>query len=269
MVDLLRCDLKRAIKDKLFLVLCIVGGAFAVITPLLYKALFASLNVEVGMLGLQMNARSLFFSSFSLTNNFGLILPILIAIILCKDFSHGTVRNKIISGKSRGSIYLSLLITCATLMCLFILAHAVLTLLVSLIFFDYQAVPFSAQDFGYLMASLGLEMLVYLLICAILTFFIMFMKNAGLAIVMYFVVNFGMTIIGSVMQAAMLFSNATDTVAYKLLEFLTNANVFTTTAINGTALSTPELLALIIPNVIFTALFILLGLFAFKKKELK
>ena len=37
MRDLLKADLKRAWKDKLFLILCILAGVFAVSTPLLYK----------------------------------------------------------------------------------------------------------------------------------------------------------------------------------------------------------------------------------------
>ena len=115
MIDLLKTDLKRAVKDKLFIVICIIAGAFAIITPLLYKVIFVVLKFdeeamqELEMLGMGiMNAKSIFFSSFSLGNNFGLILPIFVAIILCKDFSNGTIRNKIICGKSRTSIYFSL-----------------------------------------------------------------------------------------------------------------------------------------------------------------
>ena len=146
MIDLLKTDLKRAVKDKMFIVLCIIGGAFAVITPILYKVIFVLLGIdeeamqEFEVLGMGFaSAKSVFFSAFSLSNNFGLILPVLVAIILCKDFSHGTIRNKIICGKSRTSIYFSLLITCVILICSFILAHALLTLFISLIFFDYQS----------------------------------------------------------------------------------------------------------------------------------
>ena len=135
MVDLLKADLKRALKDKLLIVLLIISGVFAVTTPLLYKGMYMLLDIE-GMVeleafGLAMSAKSMFFSSFSLGNNFGLILPILVAIILCKDFGQGTLRNKVICGKSRTSIYFSLLLTCGIIMWGMILAHALITLLVS------------------------------------------------------------------------------------------------------------------------------------------
>ena len=46
MFNLLKMDLKRLFKDKLFLVLCILAGVFALITPLLYKGLFALMEGE-------------------------------------------------------------------------------------------------------------------------------------------------------------------------------------------------------------------------------
>lgn len=275
MADLLKADLKRSFKDKLFMVICIIAGAFAVVTPLLYKGIIAMLEVESGtmaeleMLGLGINAKAMFFSSFSLGNNFGLILPVFVAIILCKDFSNGTIRNKIICGKSRGSIYFSMLTTCAILTCAFIFAHAVLTLLVSLLFFDYQPTAFTAGDFGYLMASLALELLIYLLVSVLLTFFIVYMKNSGLSIVMYFVVLFVMIIVGSVAQTFMMLADP-EAASYGFLEFLSTSNAFTTTAIGtGTSYEAKDILYIVIPNLSITLLLAALGYFSFRKKDIK
>ena len=275
MSDLLKADLKRSLRDKLFLVLCIIAAAFALVTPLLYKGIFMLLQIdanamqELEMLGIGINAKSMFFGSFSLGNNFGFILPIFIVIILCKDFSHGTIRNKIICGKSRTSIYFSMLITCTALICVLIMAHAVLTLLISLLFFDYQATPFTLGDFGYLMASVALELLVYLFLCALLTFFIVRMKNAGLAIVMYFVVSFTMMIAGGITQTVVIFADPAST-SYGILEFFNTANIFVTTAIgNGTSYELQDVLYLVLPVVASTALFIALGFLSFKKKDIK
>ncbi|MBR2903363.1 MAG: ABC transporter permease subunit [Clostridia bacterium] len=275
MLDLLKADLKRAIKDRLFIVLCIIAGAFAVITPLLYKGMLVLLEWTMAstegleMFELTMTAKSMFFGTFSFGGDFGLILPIFVAIILCKDFSNGTIRNKITCGKSRRSIYFSLLITCSILTCAFMLAHALLTLLVSLIFFEYQSTPFSWGDFGYLMASIGLQLLCCLFVCALLTFFIVFMKNAGLAIVMYFVVSFLMTIVGSITQT-MVMPVPPDEIAYNVLEFFNAANVFMSSIIgSGTTYQLKELLYFLLPTVAFTAIFVTLGLVAFRKKDLK
>lgn len=274
MRDLLKNDLKRVWKDKLFLVACIIAGVFALVTPLLFKGILAMASMEEllemeGMLGLQINAKMMFFNSFSLGNNFALVLPVLLTIILCKDFSHGTIRNKIICGKSRTSIYLSLFITCAIYMCTIILAQGILTLLVSLLFFDYQTTAFTASDFGYLMASIGLEIIVYLFVSALLVFMIAAMKNAGLAIVMYFVVNFVFLIVGGITQVALPFTDP-ESAVYGLLEFLNNANVFATTLIGGgTTYAAKELLALLLPNVFLTGALLVFGLLIFRRKDLK
>lgn len=273
MRDLLKADLRRVLKDKLVIVLLIIAGVFAITTPLLYKLIFEFLDMgellEMEGLGLQMTAKSLFFTSFSPGNNFGLILPILVAIIICRDFSNGTIRNKVICGKSRSIIYFSMLITCAVLLCAFIIIQAVLTLLVSLIFFDYQATEFTINDFGYLMASLGLEIIVYLFIAALLTFFMVFMKNSALAIVMYFAVNFVMIIVGSITQTAIVFAD-TASIGYKILEFFNSANVFVTTMIGGgTSYQINKLLYLLLPNVSLIILLVLLGVNVFNKKDLK
>ena len=72
MRELIKSDIKRMLKDKLILIACIIGGAFAIITPLLYKAIFGLLEVEE-MLGMLVDAKSQYFASFSPANNFGRI----------------------------------------------------------------------------------------------------------------------------------------------------------------------------------------------------
>ena len=102
MRELFRADLKRVLKDKLLMVMGILAVVFALITPLLYAAIFSSGGLlDDPMFSSLVSAKGQFFQSFSMTNNLGLIAPVLLAIVLCKDFSFGTVRNKIIAGKRR------------------------------------------------------------------------------------------------------------------------------------------------------------------------
>ena len=42
MTNLIKVDLKRVLKDKLIIVILILGAVFALITPLLYRLLFRS-----------------------------------------------------------------------------------------------------------------------------------------------------------------------------------------------------------------------------------
>ena len=101
MSRLLKSDFKRFFKDKLFLVVCILAVVFSVITPLLYLVIFGAMGeidpLTEEMLSSYVNAKGQFFAAFSFNNNLGLIAPLLIGIILFKDFSYGTIRNKIIT----------------------------------------------------------------------------------------------------------------------------------------------------------------------------
>ena len=46
MRDLLKMDLKRVCKDTLFLVLLILAGVFALVGPILMKAVFSFINID-------------------------------------------------------------------------------------------------------------------------------------------------------------------------------------------------------------------------------
>lgn len=273
MLKLLKTDLRRVLKDKLFLISCIIGGVFALIGPLMYKAVFAFMGADAEMLemmGAMPTAKSMLFQAFLPGGDLGLILPILITIVLCKDFSYGTVRNKIIAGNSRVKIFLSMLITSCIIVCGLMLAQALLTFGVSLIFFDYSSTAFSLGEFGYLLLSILLEMLVYITICSIVCFLCVFMKNAGASVVMYVGVNFLLTIIGSIFMVSFAFADPENKLTYNILKILNNTNIFTSTIIgNGTKYTLEQLCYVVIPCVLFSSLFILFGLLVFKKKDLK
>lgn len=268
MLNLLKTDLKRVFKDKLFLILCIVAAVFAFFNPLVYKLLFALVGM-VEELDMTIDAKTLCFTSFSPGNNLGLIMPIFAALVLCKDFSQGTVRNKVICGKTRAQIFLSLLITCAIVMCVVMLFHGVLTLLISLLFFEYQATAFTWGSLGYMLLSFGLEILVYVFIAALLSLFIVWSKNAGLAVVLYVAVNFLFVIFGSIVGAAFAFVDPSKW-THRILEILNDSNLFMSTVIgSGTSYGWQQLLCVLLPVAIGTTICVLLGIFFFKKKDLK
>ena len=105
MTELLKIDFRRVLKDKLLIVVGILAATFALITPILYVVLFGSQDMmDDPMIANLITAKSQFFQNFSMGNNLGLIAPVLLAIVLCKDFSFGTVRNKIIAGSVQRNI---------------------------------------------------------------------------------------------------------------------------------------------------------------------
>ena len=273
MLNLLKTDLKRVFQDKLFLILCIIAAGFALFNPIVYKVLFLIVDMEemAGLgLGMTIDAKTLFFTSFSPGNNLGLIMPIFAALVLCKDFSQGTVRNKVISGKTRTQIFLSMLLTCVVVMCVVMLLHGVLTLLISLLFFEYQAGGFTWGALGYALLSLGFEMLVYVLIAALLSLFIVWTKNAGLAVVLYVAINFLFVIFGSIVAGVFAFVDPSKEILHRTLQIVMDSNVFMSTVIGtGTSYTLQQVLCILLPVIGGTVLCVLLGISLFRKKDLK
>lgn len=274
MTELFRADLKRVLKDKLLMVMGILAVVFALITPLLYAAIFSMDGLmDEPLLASLVSAKSQFFSSFSMTNNLGLIAPVLLAIVLCKDFSFGTVRNKIIAGKSRMSIYLSLFAVCALVLSAVMLLSAFLSLGVSLIFFDYQPSPFTWADFGYFMASLGFQVLVLLFMAALLSFLCTCMKNAGVAIVVYVAITFLLVLVGSIVQAvcAVLQLTGKHQELVDVLLVLDRLNVGRAAAYigAGTSYTWKDVLYLLLPPLVGILGFTGIGILRFRRKDLK
>ena len=272
MGNLIRTDFKRIFSDRLFLVTCIICGALGFIQPVFSKLVFMLAGTNAEIMGLYVSAKQLLFGAFLPGSNAGLVAPILLAIILCKDFSYGTVRNKIIGGYSRTQIFLSMLITAFTTICCVIFFHALVTVSLALPLFEYQSTPFGGADLGYLFASLGFEIAVYLFVAAVVCFFCAVMKNTGVAVVMYVAVNMVFTLFGSITMLGMLAfaSDPANEGVYNALRILSNANPFTTSLIGGgTSYSGEDVLALLLPTLLGGGLFAFFGAYLFNKRDLK
>ncbi|MBO5912638.1 MAG: hypothetical protein J6Q76_04105 [Clostridia bacterium] len=275
MLNLIRSDFRRVLRDKLTFILCIIGFGFSIFTPLLYKGIFSmsgSDPMTETLIG-SINAKTIFFSSFSTGNNFGLIIPVLLAIVLCKDFSFGTVRNKIIGGHKRTNIFISMYVVCATVMIGVVLLHAFLSLFVSLLFFNYQSAPFEFSDAVYFVISLLLEVVVYLFLAALLTWMCATFKNVGIAIVLYVALSFIMTIVSTIIAVAieiMSVSPNNDNVL-DILHFVQRINLFNAAATigNGDSYKLIDILYIIVPAFVGIAGLLGLGIKKFNKKDLK
>lgn len=277
MTKLIRSDFKKFFQDKLFLVVGILAIVFAVITPLLYVAIVGTMGeldpMTEEMLAGYMSAKGLFFSSFSFGNNLGLIAPLLIGIILYKDFTFGTIRNKIIGGHSRATIFLSIFTVCFTTLFGIILLHALLSLGISLPFFEYQSTPFLMADFWYLLESLLFELLVYLFVSAFISWLCVTMKNVGMVIVMYIAVVFGCTMIAGILQMIVLVISSDPDLerTVNILDFFQRINVFNSSATIGlgTSYTAQDVWYYVLTPIIGTAALLAHGLLKFGRKDLK
>ena len=276
MSELLKTDFKRVLKDKLLLIVLIIAVVFAMSTPLLYKVLLGGLFGTPDLTALGINlvaAKTQFFSAFSLSSNLGIISPVLLAIILCKDFSHGTVRNKIIAGKSRSAVFFSLYVVCATVLWGVTMVYSFLTLGMSLLFFNYQATEFTSADFTYFLQSLLFELLVYLFVAAVISFLCVAMKNAGLVTVVYIAVILILTMVAPVLQivAGLLSGQGDNELLVKCLTFLNRINIFIfpLSIGSGTTYEVKDILYFTLVPIVGIAAVTGLGTLIFRRKDLK
>ncbi len=116
MSKLLRADFTRLWKNKLFYLSLAVMAALGVYLPL-------ELYHENRTIWAEINAATSPDSAFCVFGAMGgLLLSALAPLFLGTDYSDGTIRNKLIVGARRGSVYLSELFVCFTALLLLDLA---------------------------------------------------------------------------------------------------------------------------------------------------
>ncbi len=277
MRELLKADFRRVIKDKLLIVMGILALVFAVITPALYAVIMGFVGTEdpiVGeMLATSFSAKGMFFNAFLIGDNLGLVAPVLLAIVLWKDFSYGTVRNKIISGKSRHAIFFSMFCVSSVVLIATMLFHAFATLGFSLIFFEYQADPFVAADFWYLIESVLFEILVLLTVSAILSWLCAVMKNLGLVIVMYVAISFLLVMASGIITVIVMVLETMEgnELAIEILNVVNRINFSANSSYigQGTKYALEDVFYLTIPALVTTVSLIAHALYCFHRKDLK
>ena len=195
MRSLLKADFFSLLKSKItYVVLGIcIGGPLLVV--LLYLGLSLAINEISGEIEFAsiISARDLMFSTFNMSSNVGLVIPIFTGILVMADIRNGTVRNKIIMGKSRTKIYFSQLIVSVT----FCVSMALVSFLVmtgsSLIFFKY-GYPFNGSEVWNFSKALIIGLLSYGFVAALATFFAMSTKSMPLTIVFTLLIVIGLSL---------------------------------------------------------------------------
>ncbi len=271
MRSLLKADLRRMLKDKLFFIACIIGAGFALLSSVLYLGLNAIVSsVEDGMP--LFYAKDSLAQSFAPLNNFGIAIPIFICIIINKDFSYGTIRNKIICGHSRAKIYLSLFISSTLLTLALILGYTIVSFGVSSILLDYSYTTTFLDDIGYILATIAFGVLGYILLSSFIVFFCTTMKNVGLAIILYMGIAFFLTLAATALFVCQEMLPQDKKFLSPIIDFLCNINIFYLFSNVIGMIDTytlKEVLYILLDTVIFGSAVTALGIFIFKKKNLK
>lgn len=202
MRNLLSADFYRYRKDILLKVAFILIAFFVAMNCGLY-ALLKNMVDDESMLGDMADiicGRYLYGAAFSVGSNVGIVIPIFAGAIVCKDFSMGTIRNKIIRGYDRKQIYMSHFITSIAFGAVLFAIYALANLGFGSLLLGYSSGGFDAEQGKFLAVSLIGGMLVFAAMSAIVTLFATSTGSMGLSIVLYVAIILGLSIIETVVM---------------------------------------------------------------------
>ena len=262
MSKLLRADFFRILKSKLTIIsLALAAGLPIVVFGAMFgfdAFLQAIGGTELTDLGV---ARSLIGSSYSLSNNIGIVIPIFSAIFVCFDVSQGTLRNKLITGSSRIQVYLSHLITS--------IVYCVVIINIYFAFnFIYLCLFFGAGSLGtdaaiYMLQLFVCGTLTFVFIASIATFFSLALKSVAPAIIFTIILGIALS---SATQLVVLLQSMNNNSS----EWTSLIPTFSLSLLSYVSkLSVTQFVLGIASPIIFATVFTALGIYIFKTKDLK
>ena len=271
MRSLLKADFFSLFKSKItYVVLFICIGA-----PLLVVLLYYGINQAANSLSgsddfvSMFKARDLMFSSFSVSQNVGLIIPIFTGILVMGDIRNGTVRSKIIIGKSRTKIYFSALIVSVSFCVGMALASFLSTAGASLIFFKY-GYTFNGAELWNFSKALIVGLLTFAYIATLATFIALSTKSMPLTIVFTLIVVVGLSLVCSL--AFLVPEDSNYIYIFYLMPTYGTSQISSSLAVlsGGSELLTNKIFFFCLGSLLgFSAINTALGVLVFNKADLK
>lgn len=262
MKNLIISDFYRILKTKVTYVSLILAFVMPLLMAGLYAGLEAALNGAIEESGeslLNFTGEALMASTFSLTNNFGLVVPVFVVIVIMADISSGTIRNKIIFGYKRHQIFASHFITAFTYCLITMIVYAGMTALWSIVLlggFEMDSAKQLSYLYFYILGFIGFSVVVAIASCLCLS-----SLNSPLSII----VTLAICIIASFV-ISLLSGFEFNEVTEHILRFLPSFVLSKVLYDNITTIMFLESLGGI---VIFTCLAYGLGTYIFSKRDLK
>jgi len=198
MLNLLKSEFLKIRKDRVALIGLIVVVSFVVVNLLITFALRGALEDFLG----NINGRAFFASTFSI-NDIGIIVPIFVALLISREFTNGTIRNKIICGHKRLHVYFSMFISSFLFGLLLITIASLINLLLGSLFFSFGGdyLTFSVSEIWNLLGIFAMGIFVYSVFITFAIFIAMIVKSSGLSVVFALVFPFVAIMIGAIGNA--------------------------------------------------------------------
>lgn len=285
-------------KDVSVRVTMFIGLGFAIVVPTLMFLIDLGISALGGGSGIEHymgTGQSLLLLSFSPTSNFGLALPINLVTFTVFEFTNGTIRNKIISGYSKGKVYTGLYLTGLVYTLALILAYVGICFGLGCAYggFDPEGAVLSITSLGlgflgegFIWKYLILCILVYTTIASASVFFASLFRHLGPTIPVVIILLVACNTMASIANVAILMTDGETSselffrimkalgevlkVINPLHSILTYDTVINeTTGMQTMNISTNSFITGIINNLVYSGGFFVGGYFLFKKRDIK
>ncbi len=242
MLNLIKADLYRIFKDKIFWIMIIICGAFAILYPLFNFGIYlfdrsttyeymvyngASddvIQAALAQVDGNYNAFGVSFVAITTMSVNAFIVPIFFLILLSKDVMNGTIRNKVIVGKKRSEIFLANLSISVIGVLAINLACAIIGLLISMMFFHSGL---TLENFASYCLRLLMTLIGWVAIGFAIAAFATVLKNVGLGIVCYMVMYYVLFLGGFILMSFLpLIQNTGNNHLIMFANGVLNSNIF-------------------------------------------
>ena len=210
MSRLLKAFFYRMSKDLAFRITLIVGCSIALILSVVLLVADLMLNMEDIKL---LTGHGMLTMSLNPAQNYGIAIPINIAIFVGLEFTQGTIRNKIIAGHSKLKIYASLYISGLILGAALLFAYVGFLTIFGTIAggFDVNVVTFlgtgfSAATVEYIVKFVILSLLVYTTLISFSVFIATVFRSLGPSIPLVIVAVYGLYFIAMIVSTIVNFN---------------------------------------------------------------
>ena len=290
MARLFRAFLFKLKRDMTFRITLFIGIGMAIFMSLLYVILEKVVFDPESDIKL-ISGESMLIQSLSPVQNFGIAIPVNLISFTVLEFTHGTIRNKIIAGNSKFKIYASLYLSGLVFTISLITVYALLCLGLGSLFGGYRPIDGSSAGlFG--MARVGEGYTLRLIISALFAY-ISITSFAILIATLTRQIGGSIPIVILVLLFAYLAANILSSLAFagedqeskyntaiwilriidplyaSASQELVRAQEGESGVIAYQIIKDETFICGIINNVVYTVLFFALGAFIFKKRDVK
>ena len=272
MLSLLKADLFRIFRGKLARIGLIIATALPVLIVFMYYGIELSMESMADGEDVTMelfSVASMIKSAFSVSDNIGLVIIIFSVIFVSLDIANGTLRNKVIAGHSRTTIYCSHLLASIIYNLIMITVYASITILLTLLLFKQPS--FSAEELKGLIYSVIIGIATYVFMATVTTFLALILGSIAPSIILTVAFTMVIAFVTMIFYVVFQFGMFEDMERFEPLKYVlyfiplfANGSTLAATEVNSTVF-----LEGMISYVLFGGLNVFLGLLAFNKKDLK